>query len=1049
MKKLLIFTVIAIAVAGPAHAGPVAAAVAWVGNAVSTAIAAGGFIGAVAQMAVGFGTSLLAGFIGKAAAEQPKVSVQFDVQFGDDSPLTLVVGDYATAGKRKYLGSWGKNNRYITDVIEVSCLPQPGLAAIWVNDEAGTVLTTTDTDGTGYNLGYPVTNLDDDGHRIWVRFVDGTQTAADPMLVALFADNEDYPWTADMVGAGKSYAIVTTRYDDDTLTSYPSYLFQPQPLPMYDPRKDSTVGGSGSHRWGNRSTYEPTRNPTIIAYNIIRGIYFGTEWVFGGKNLAAWRLPVADWMSAANECDDLVTLAAGGTEARYRCGLQISVDNSPADVLEEIGRAANMRFAEVGGRIKPVVDLPGASVFSFTDDDVLITEGQSFNPFNSLSDTYNAISASYPEPGEKWATKDSPEYIDTAATAEDGGRYLPVSVSYPAAPYRRQVQRLQRSQMRDYRRMRTHQFSLPPDAYALEPVDMVSWTSARNGYVNKRFTVETVTKAPGMNVLVSLREVDPSDYDWSSDFEMPTTVVTPVIVRPWVQPINGFGAQPISIKDDAGNDRRAGIRVFCNGDEVGVDRIRIQARVLGETENVIDTIRPFSAPFRWTLTNVTPLTRYQVRAQLLSEITPRSNWADWVGVLTLDIRVGSLDLDFEAIQDEVLEDLADLEDWAEGTGDYLREIMDEIAALRDAQANSDFGDLLARDQIRRDLAVEVEGARAAFSEQIDVVITTQLAAALRTTRLEASLRSTTASVSTEELARASADSALSARIDTVIASLGNYATATAVGALTSRVDTVEGTVQAQADAILTTNAQVGRMRASGLLRISSGSAPSGSQTRIAIAAEASDTDTTHTAGLYLEAKSDGTSHVIVAADRFAIATGTGAAAARRVPFVVNGGIVYIDTAFIRDATITGAHIANLTVDTINIRDGAITQVRSAANWTGVSTDNTSTWVTVQSLTWNSAKAGVHLQSVRLRRKAGSGGANYVYYRILLDGSVLELANDSTNGLPNPGTVVDGAVKEFTFIKNLAAGNHTMVIQMLTSGFAGTLGGEITDLEWYK
>ncbi|HRM76288.1 MAG TPA: phage tail protein, partial [Paracoccus sp. (in: a-proteobacteria)] len=205
--------------------------------------------------------------------------------------------------------------------------------------------------------------------------------------------------------------------------------------------------------------------------------------------------------------------------------MQISADMTPADVLEEIGRSANMRFAEVGGMLKPIVGLPGAAAFAFTDDSILITEGQSYKPFNGLGETFNALSATYPEPAETWSSKDAPEYVDADAVTADNGRYLPTSISYPAAPYRNQVQRLMRAQMRDYRRMRVHQFYLSPEAIALEPlVDMVSWSSNRNGYDNKLFIVEQVDPTPAMNVMVTLREVDPSDYDWSSDFEMPSVV---------------------------------------------------------------------------------------------------------------------------------------------------------------------------------------------------------------------------------------------------------------------------------------------------------------------------------------------------------------------------------------------------------------------------------------------------------------------------------------------------------------------------------------------
>jgi len=640
MIRLILTAATFALVAAPAHAGFVAAAVAWVGS----TIAAGGIAGALVQMAIGLGANILATIAGKALAERPKIDVQFDVQFGDDTPLSVVAGDYVTGGKRKYIGSWGKNNRYITEVVEVSCLPQPGLAGMWVDDEEGEILWgEIDEDGTVYGIGYPLTNYSDDGYRIWVRWLDGTQTVADPLLVALFGSDPDYPWTSAMIGRGKAYAVVTTRYDDDTLTSYPSYLFQPQPLPMYDPRKDSTVGGSGAHRWGQRGTYEATRNPAIIAYNIARGIYYGDEWIFGGKNLPAWRLPRAEWIAAANACDRAITLAAGGSEPAYRCGLQITVDMRAADVLEEIGRAANMRFAEVGGMLKPVVDLPGAAVLGFTDGDVNHSAPQVHDPFQSLGDTYNAITATYPEPGEKWASKDAPEFIHAGAKAEDGGRYLPISVAYGAVPYRRQVQRLMRAQMQDFRRFRTHQIEMPPEAYGLEPLDLVSWTSARNGYISKLFTVESVEKTPGMNVRMSLREVDPSDYDWDSDYEFPTTIVTPRPVRPWVQVIDGFSAEAVSVPDSAGRARGVAIRAWCNGDEVGISRIRFQVRKSGDTDPSVDVYRPWGAPYSWLISAVTQRTTYQIRARLYSRLTPKGQWTGWLTVTTGAIYVGDDD----------------------------------------------------------------------------------------------------------------------------------------------------------------------------------------------------------------------------------------------------------------------------------------------------------------------------------------------------------------------------------------------------------------------
>ncbi|MDS9468217.1 phage tail protein [Paracoccus sp. MBLB3053] len=630
--RFLVFLTAALALAaGPAHAGPVVGIAAWVGSTLAGSIGA-----ALLNLGLGLAGSLITSALAKAKLGKQGVNVNFDVQFGDDLPLSFTLGDYVTAGKRKYIGSWGKNNRYITEVIEISSLPQPGLNAVWVDDELGTVLWGEEDDnGTGYNLGHPITNYDDDGHRMWIRWHDGTQAAADTMLVNLFSTDPDYPWSAAAVGTGKTYVVITTRYDSDTLTSYPAFMFQPAPLALYDIRKDSTNGGSGTHRWNDPSTWEPSRNPVVIAYNIIRGIYYGSEWVWGGKNLAAWRLPSAEWIVAANEAQAPVAMSDGSNEAAYRVGLEVTADMEPADVLEEIARCANLRFPEVGGRIKVVCGLPGAAVFSFTDEDVVITEGQSFKPFTPLSETYNAISATYPEPVEKWTMKDAGEYVAADLTAADGGRYLPLSVSYPAAPYGKQVQRLKRAQLRDFRRVRRHQFHLPPDAYALEPgVDMVSWTSARNGYINKLFVVEEVAKTPGMLVAVTLREVDPSDYDWSSDFEVEVTATPPKVPRPVLQTVTGFGAEPVLIHDSNGEARRVAIRVWCDGDEVGVTGMRAQVRKAGETDAVIDGVMPWRDPHSWYVHNVAQRTAYEVRGQLVSNIAPIGIWTTWQPVTT-------------------------------------------------------------------------------------------------------------------------------------------------------------------------------------------------------------------------------------------------------------------------------------------------------------------------------------------------------------------------------------------------------------------------------
>ncbi|SEU03405.1 hypothetical protein [Paracoccus homiensis] len=702
MLKLLIFAAAFALAADAAHAAPAVAAVA----SFLTPVLGATIAGFVANLVVGTGLSILSAALAP-KPDRPKVEAEVSLKSGDDLPLSFCVGRYATGGQRKYVKSWGKNTRFITQVIEYSSLPQ-GLDGMWVNDEAADFVTgrrgtvaplnpfgvkdIVEHDASSIPAGYidigtPLNNYRDDADttdpRIWVKIYNGTQTSADPLLVEIGDGDPDYPWGADHIGTGKSYVVITVQYDSDTLTSYPNFAFEPRPLPLYDIRKDSTNGGSGAHRWNDPNTWQPTENPAVIAYNIIRGIYYGNEWVFGGKNISAWRLPSAEWIAAANECDDTVNLNGGGTEPRYRVGMEVRCDMLPLDVLDEIRRGANMRFAEVGGRIKPVVGLPAGVALSITDDDVIVTEGQSFQPFYPVAETFNAISANDPAPAEKWATKDAPQYIDAEATADDGGRYLPASISYAAVPYWRQVQRLNRAQMRDYRRMRRHQFYLPPEAYGLEPgVDVIAWSSTRNGYENKKFLVESVAKTPGMNMLVTLREVNPADYDWSSSFESSVTITVPKNVLPPAQDIDGFTAIPVIIEDEANYSRRAAIRVSCDGDEAGVTNIQIQARVVGK-DITIDVPRNYSPPYRWHLQNVLPDTAYQVRARLISGILPKSLWSAWLDVTTFDVKFS-----WDDFENGLREDIED------AMADAAQARQDLIAVDAKAQAVRDDHDAL-------------------------------------------------------------------------------------------------------------------------------------------------------------------------------------------------------------------------------------------------------------------------------------------------------------------------------------------------------------------
>ncbi|MBB3607354.1 phage tail protein [Rhizobium sp. BK602] len=635
--------------ADAAHAEPISLAI----SAISGFLTSIGAIGKlVLTVALNVGLSLIEKALAK--KEQPRqAGTKLEISMGDDHPMSFVMGSYATAGRRKYAGTWGEDgktpNAYFTDVIEIGSLPnhagERGLTSVWIDDqEVGVLWEEPHPDGRGFPVAqYRVGSKD----YLWIRFLDGTQSAPDAFLTAKFGSEPDRPWKSTMIGLGCQIVILTARYNTDLFSGVPAGLYQPHPVRLYDLRKDSSVGGSGVHRWTDPSTWEASSNPAVMIYNLARGVYYGSEWVYGGQNIAAFCLPAASWMAAANACDAPVTLDGGASEPAFRAGYDIQCDQQPLDVISELLKGCNGRMAEVGGIFKMLVGAPGGAVYSFSDDDIIVTEEQDYQPFPTLSDTYNAIEATYPEPTEKWATKDAPGRYNTDLETEDGNRRLPAQIELPAVPFANQVQRVGLAMIQDYRRFRVHQISLPPDAYPLEPNDVVSWSSARNGYAEKKFLVVKVEPQPNFLVVVTLKEVDPADYDWHSGLQLPTATGWIGPITPPSQPMTGWAVEPATVKDAGGIDRRPAIKISCAADMDDVERVWVQVR-LKETSDVVfdsDSTR-YQSPFSWIISGqwMLPDTDYEVRGRYIPKSTRATDWSTWLTVKTPNILISTADV---------------------------------------------------------------------------------------------------------------------------------------------------------------------------------------------------------------------------------------------------------------------------------------------------------------------------------------------------------------------------------------------------------------------
>jgi hypothetical protein len=553
------------------------------GVAAALGIAAEGFAaGAIAfglNAAVSLAASIGLSYAVRALSGQPKQStdsfgVQGKLAGGGDVPRSFGLGYHTTAGSLVYANTWGSGydtpNAFLTQVIAVSDLPGEKLVGLWVNGARvtlalGDALYSNFGDGS---LGYPVPEYvrphNGEGSptpHLWVKFYDGTQTVADGAVQN--ASSTERPYGASHVGKGICYAVVHAFNDENLWSGFPALKFELSGLPLYDPSKDSTVGGSGAQRYSDRTTWggDGDNFPAVQIYNLLRGFSYGSAWLYGLQNTNAARLPVANWITQIEKCRATV-IGASGAEPTYRTGGQIDVSAQPANAIEAILTGCQGRLSEIGGFYKIHLGAPDTPTFTFSDDDILSSEPQTYRPFFALADSVNGIQATYPDPAQGWNNATAPAYYRTDLEARDGNRRLMASPSFDFVPYPEQAQRLQKSAIEEAQRARTHSLTLPPAFWIVEPGDVGQWTSARNGYSAKQFRVDAAVDRANLDVGLSLTEVDPSDYDWNTGTDFtPVTGGGTISNPPAPQAIDSFDAQPYTLVDSGGIARRPAILI--------------------------------------------------------------------------------------------------------------------------------------------------------------------------------------------------------------------------------------------------------------------------------------------------------------------------------------------------------------------------------------------------------------------------------------------------------------------------------------------------------
>lgn len=587
---------------------------------------------AIGELALGLGTSLGASYLAAKLSPQPSTKsypgMRLFVSYDNNGPRYVALGTVADAGEFVYHNEYGPNgNDYVQLVYKLADHPCDSLVGLYVNG----VHVTIGSDATNPNVTGKV--ISEYAGGMWISFHNGAwDQSADSDLVAKATGGE---WSSNYRGRGVCYVRVTMKYDANLYKDgRPNFLFVYRGAKLYDWRKDSTAGGSGTQRWGNEATYAWSDNVAVCLYNWKRGIYVNGQ-KLAGMNVPAASMPADVWTASANACDEAVSLKAGGTEKRYRLNGLIPVDSQNATVVRDMIAAMAGVPAASGGVFKFYAGVSQGAVLDITDADLTSTDDVTFAPRQSRSGLVNAVFGSFNDPAQLYKSSALPPRVSSADAATDGGIELTKSYDLKYVSSGTQGQRILEIFRRRGRFQRNLTLKLGAIGAILESGDWITWTSDRYGFDDATFIVVQATLNRDFTVSVELQETSDTIYNWNSATDE-LDPLNPHDVGPGgtkFDTVTGISVTPIIATGSDGAQIPALAIQWDTIDDQTVTSLKLQYRKVGDSVAISENIlEPAGGPtgvyaaYKGVQGNL----QYEVRLQPVTLPKRPVNWSAWI-----------------------------------------------------------------------------------------------------------------------------------------------------------------------------------------------------------------------------------------------------------------------------------------------------------------------------------------------------------------------------------------------------------------------------------
>ncbi|MBB3944711.1 hypothetical protein GGQ73_000636 [Rhizobium skierniewicense] len=837
------------------------------------------------------------------AQKVPSTSAQLQTEYGANNPRTVVLGTCGLTGRHVYRNNFGSGGRNFQDVYELASFRITGVPRVRYN---GKWRTLTEQNAEGFWL-VPNEGTSGDNHDdVRVKFYFGSMDQqAEPTFIA--NSRPAGRWTAAHRGAGVAYAVVYSglRRQGNGLAAPAQLLFEVKGAPLYDWRKDSSVGGFGPHRWNDQSTWEYSDNPFVQAYNLERGFYNGNQ-LMVGKGVRASRLPLSEWTQAANIADEIID-----GDYRYRSHM-IAKDGPGANHdsnLQPLLMAACASWVErVDGEF-PIAGAPQAVVATITDDDIKIGAPKRFTVKRKRTDLINTVAASYVSPDDFYETKDAATRIDQSALAEDR-ETLASAIPYGAVTNVKQVDRLADIAIRGARFQASAEITIHPRFLdVVKEGRWITWASAKHG--TRTYQVLTRTLGPHnsdgvRDITVALQEISNGVFDPTAYATNPPVII--VVPPPqYLAEVQNFAATPNIVQAEGGG-KLPGVRLTWDQiEDISVSGVLIEYWPVANPTQVFTKAVTADISVVQIVEGLTSETDWQVRTTLMVDNGRAVSASGITNFRTLQAG-GDLITNLENLGQDVRDTIALI-------GGARQELLNRIEQIGQAVSLE-----AALSQIQRDtMRAEVGGTYAEIETVRTVAATETEAVAQRVTTLSAVVGDTSAKLIEEQQVRATADSAFTTQLTSLNATVGQNTAAIGTEA-TARVN-ADGAISQQ---IIGVSATFNGMFADGLVMFQATATPAGVSARFAVLLRGNTGSGFVESGMYIQLRTvNGVlkSEVGFLADKFVVINGDQSIAV----FAIENGIVKIP-----NLQVSQAQIISLFIGDEQIVPGSVIRIRSAS-----------------------------------------------------------------------------------------------------------------------